>query len=57
MIRLDIFKAFQRKELEWQDEFRRCTFSVALTSDVWSSRVKQDYVSVVAHYVDRDWNL
>ena len=56
-IRSDIFKLFERKKLELFDEFKRGTFSVALTSDVWSGRAKQDYVSVVAHYVDGDWNL
>ena len=48
---------FEKKKLELLDEFRRGTFSVALTSDIWSGRAKQDYVSVVAHYVDGDWNL
>ena len=56
-IRSDILKLFERKKLELFDEFKRGTFSVALTSDVWSGRAKQDYVSVVAHYVDGDWNL
>ena len=46
-----------KKKLELQDEFRRGIFSIALTSDVWSGRSKQDYISVVAHYVDGDWNL
>jgi hypothetical protein len=25
--------------------------SVALTSDIWSGKAKEDYISVVAHYV------
>ena len=56
-IRSDILALFSKKKLELQDEFRRGTFSIALTSDVWSGRSKQDYISVVAHYVDGDWNL
>ena len=56
-IRSDILKLFERRKLELLDEFKRGTFSVALTSDVWSGRAKQDYVSVVVHYVDGDWNL
>ena len=53
-IRFDILKLFERKKLELFDEFKMGTFSVALTSDVWSGRAKQDYVRVVAHYIDGD---
>jgi hypothetical protein len=31
--------------------------SVALTSDIWSGNTKEDYISVVAHYVNADWVL
>ena len=31
--------------------------SVSLTSDIWSGNAKEDYVSVVAHYVNSDWEL
>ena len=31
--------------------------SVALTSDIWSGNAKEDYLSVVAHYVNLDWQL
>ena len=31
--------------------------SVALTSDIWSGNAKKDYISVVAHYVNADWEL
>ena len=34
-IRSDILKLFEKKKLELLDEFKRGTFSVALTSDVW----------------------
>lgn len=30
---------------------------VALTSDIWSGNAKEDYISVVAHYVNADWVL
>ena len=39
-IRSDILKLFEKKKLELLDEFKRGTFSVALTSDVWSGRAK-----------------
>jgi hypothetical protein len=31
--------------------------SVALTSDIWSGNAKEDYISVVAHFVNVDWLL
>jgi hypothetical protein len=31
--------------------------SIALTSDIWSGNSKEDYISVVAHYVSADWEL
>ena len=41
-----------------KDDFTTCTFSVSLTSDIWSGRRKQDYISVVAHYVNNEtWEL
>jgi hypothetical protein len=30
------------------------TSAVALTSDIWSGNAKEDYISVVAHYVNAD---
>ena len=31
--------------------------SISLTSDIWSDNAKEDYISVVAHYVSADWEL
>jgi hypothetical protein len=31
--------------------------SVALTSGIWSGNAKLDYISVVAHFVNSDWQL
>ena len=30
---------------------------VCLTSDIWSGNAKQDYLSVVAHYINTEWQL
>ena len=30
---------------------------VALTSDIWSGNAKEDYISVVAHFVSAYWEL
>lgn len=29
----------------------------ATTSDLWSSRTSEPYLSLTAHYIDQDWNL
>ena len=31
--------------------------SVSLTSDIWSGNAKEDYISIVGHYVSADWEL
>jgi hypothetical protein len=31
--------------------------SVALTSNIWSGNAKKDYLSIVAHYVNFEWQL
>jgi hypothetical protein len=31
--------------------------SIAITSDIWSDNAKEDYLSVVAHYINKDWLL
>jgi hypothetical protein len=33
-----------------------CT-SIAITSDIWDVNAKEDYLSVVAHFVNPDWEL
>jgi hypothetical protein len=31
--------------------------SIAITSDIWSGNANEDYLSVVSHYVYKDWTL
>ena len=31
--------------------------SIALTSNIWSGNAKEDYISVIAHYVNANWEL
>jgi hypothetical protein len=38
-------------------ESLKSVFSVALTSDILSGNAKKDYLCVVAHYVNIDWQL
>ena len=54
----DMKKLAKKMREEIKDEFSTCTFSVSITSDIWSGKAKQDYLSVVAHYVNNDnWEL
>ncbi|WVZ76741.1 hypothetical protein U9M48_024686 [Paspalum notatum var. saurae] len=39
------------------DVLKNSVSSVALTSDIWSGKAKEDYISVVAHFVNSDWCL
>jgi len=53
----DLKKLCKESLKKIKEDFFTCTFSVSLTSDIWSGRAKQDYISVVAHYVDETWEL
>jgi hypothetical protein len=33
------------------------TSSIVITSDIWFGNAKEDYLSVVAHYINKDWLL
>ena len=38
-------------------ECLKSVYYLALISDIWSGNAKEDYLSVVAHYVNVDWQL
>ena len=38
-------------------ELENGSFSVALTSDLWSGKCKEDFLSVVVHNIDENWVL
>ncbi|CAN6309858.1 unnamed protein product [Urochloa humidicola] len=52
----DIAKYFNDRRSKLIDSLNVVS-SVALTSDIWSGNAKEDYLSVVAHYVNFDWQL
>jgi hypothetical protein len=31
--------------------------SVSLTSDIWSGNAKEEYISIVCHYVNKEWEI
>ena len=45
---------YNRKRGELMEEISKGTFNVALTSDVWSTRTRENYISVVVHFVDEE---
>ena len=51
----DLVKYYNERCNKIKELFSTCTFSVTLTSDIWSDRAKEDYLSVVAYYVNDDW--
>jgi len=52
----DFVKHFNQIRTVTMDELKACS-SVALTSDIWNGNAKEDYLSVVAHFVNSDWEL
>lgn len=51
----DLIRYYNNCRDKLKEMFHTCTFSIALTSDIWSGRAREDYISVVAHYVNDDW--
>jgi hypothetical protein len=52
----DLLKLFTERRNVLINSVLPATSSVALTSDIWSGNAK-DYISVVCHYVNADWEL
>nr|CAD41700.2 OSJNBa0010D21.2 [Oryza sativa Japonica Group] len=53
----DLENVYHKEATALKELFSTCTFSVSVTSDIWSSRAREDYLSVVVHFVDDDWQL
>jgi hypothetical protein len=52
----DLEKYFLGRRSDLIESFKSVSF-VCLTSDIWSGNAKEDYLSVVVHYVSADWEL
>ena len=52
----DFVKYFNERRSKLLETLKSVS-SVALTSDIWSGNAKEDYLSIVAHYVNSDWQL
>ena len=53
----DLGKLFTERHDKLKNFVLPAASSVALTSDIWSGNAKEDYISVVSHYVSADWEL
>lgn len=53
----DIVKYYNECRDKLKELFSICTFSVALTSNIWSGRTRENYLSVAAHYVNDNWKI
>jgi hypothetical protein len=53
----DLGKLFTEKRDVLKNSVLPVASSVSLTSDIWSGNAKEDYISVVCHYVNSDWEL
>ena len=50
----DLGKLFNERHDVLKNSALPATSSIALTLDIWSGNAKEDYISVVAHYVNVD---
>ncbi|WVZ97008.1 hypothetical protein U9M48_042575 [Paspalum notatum var. saurae] len=53
----DITKYFADHRAKLAESLRTNVSSIAITSDIWSGNAKEDYLSVVIHYVNSAWEL
>jgi hypothetical protein len=56
-IAIDLIKHYNGRMESLIETLKSSVSSVALTSDIWSCKAKEYYISVVAHYVNFDWGL
>ena len=52
----DLTKYFTERRDKLMDTLKPIS-SVALTSDIWSGNAKEEYLSVVSHFINYDWQL
>jgi hypothetical protein len=52
----DLIKLYNERVLKLIESFKSVS-SVALTSDIWNGKAIEDYISVVAHFVNSNWEL
>lgn len=53
----DFVRLYNERVAKLIETFNTSVASVALTSDIWNGKAKEDYISVVAHFVNSNWEL
>ncbi|KAJ1291630.1 hypothetical protein BS78_02G330100 [Paspalum vaginatum] len=53
----DMVKLYNERMMNLIETLKTYVSSVCLTSDIWAGKAKEDYLSVVAHYVNSKWEL
>ena len=53
----DFHRIYDARRAYLIESLQSTVSSVALTSDIWSGNAKEDYLSVVAHFVNPNWEL
>ncbi|KAL2922049.1 putative AC transposase [Bienertia sinuspersici] len=56
-IKNDISKMYAKEKSKLNDLLQRVPGRIALTSDCWTSVTTDGYMSLTAHYVDKNWKL
>jgi hypothetical protein len=52
----DLIKLYHERVLKLIESFKSVSL-VPLTSNIWSGKAKEDYLSIVAHFVNSNWDL
>jgi hypothetical protein len=53
----DLAKLYNEKLKNLKDDVFPGVSSICLTSNIWFGNAKEDYITVVAHFVNADWEL
>ena len=53
----DMIKLYNERKVNLIGTLKTDVTSVCLTSDIWAGKAKEDYLSVVAHFVNSHWEI
>jgi hypothetical protein len=53
----DLIKLYNECMDKLIETLKNSVSSVSITSDIWSGKAKEDYICVVSHYANSNWEL
>ena len=56
-IKRDIMKAYDKRKSLIKEILQNAEGKISLTCDAWTSLQQLEYLSVTAHFINKDWNL